>query len=178
MVRNLRIAGAVILVMFMGGISIYLYGITIVNWWIPVGIALFLAIGFWLLFYPVWQRLAPEIPAAARCILHLITATIVLSAFILGLNRYGAPSDASHEVKATVSKKYQEKRNRSRRVGRGRYVKGEEYYVYCIVYTLPDGRDKTMEVSVDRYLRIPLNSTVPLHLSPGLFGWPVIDTTK
>lgn len=171
---SLKIFVAVALVMFIGGTAFYFYGVTVVRWWIPVAVATVVAAGLWRIVWPVWQRMLPEVPAPGRFGIHMVVAVICLTAAILGANRLGADKASARLIPVTVERKYQETRYRSRRVGRGRYAKGEPYKVYNVVYLFPDGREKTMEVSHGTYVRTAVNSTLSMEVSQGLFSWPVI----
>lgn len=170
----LKILGFVLILILMGGIAIYLYSITIVKWWIPVVVASVISLGLWWIVNPIWVRALPEIPAIGRFVIHILTVTIFLTGAVLGANRLGARHDSVEDLTATITKKYQEKRYHSRRVGRGRYVKGEHYYVYFIVLTLPDGKEKTQEVNPDTYIHTAINSEMQLKIATGLLFWPVI----
>lgn len=165
---------AVLSVMLCGGLAFYLYGKTVVRWWIPVSLAVILGAALWFAVRRIWKRLMSDWPAGASFFVHMILSATVLSAGILGANHWGARRDSARKVKAEVTAKYQEKRYRTRRIGKGRYVKGESYCVYFVVCTFPDKSRKTFEVGSDTYFHIGHHSNMTMTIAPGLFSWPVV----
>lgn len=172
---SFKIGTAVVVMVLLGATAFYLYGITVVSWWIPLSIGFAAGLALWGIIFPIWERAWPGTAVGIRFLSHILIATVVLTTLVLGLNRLGVRKTSEETVSAKVESKYQEKRYRSRRVGRGRYVKGEPYTVYHIVYALPDGSQKVMEVSLQTYRGSAINSEIPMVIAKGLFSWPVIS---
>lgn len=171
---TLEIMGAVLALIFLGGGAGFFYANTLVEWWLPLTIALCAALLFWVLLKGRWARIWPDTYGWLRCLIHFVFFTVGAACVVLGGNFIGADDATLHEEQVSVERKYREKHYRSRRVGRGRYVKGEPYYTYNIEVRFADGRVKTMELPLERYNRIRNGSEIPLRMEKGMLGWPVI----
>lgn len=163
-----------LLFMFIAGGAMFLYGRTMVTWWIPVALAAAVALATGLLMWRMWRWFTTAQGFALNYAVHAIAFTCLLTFAGLGLNYWGADPAAVHEEKAEVVRKYTRERSRTRRVGRRYVATGEKYHVYYIVVEFPDGRTKDMEIPFDRYRRLRTGSRITYHMAPGLLDLPVI----
>lgn len=162
-------------VVFLGG-SIALYQDTLIDWKIPVGATLVLALISASVMHRRWQWLTNTDCSTANFLCHgVFTFSIILFAFFAG-NYFLADDETRHTETVIVDRKFSEERQRTRRVGRRMVRTGETYHEYFIEVRFDDGRLKKLQVPVRRYARIRTGSTLPLDIEMGYFGIPVIKT--
>lgn len=171
---TLGIMAAVLALMVLGGGAAYFYANTLVEWWLPLTIALCAALLAWVLLKGRWERRWPDTYGWLRCAVHFLFFTVLAGFAVLGANYAGADDATLHEEQVAVERKYREKHYRSRRVGRGRYVKGEPYYTYKVEARFADGRLKSFELPLTEYNRTRQGGQMVLGLEEGLLGWPVV----
>ena len=110
-----------------------------------------------------------------------ITALLIFSCMTCGfyaINYFGADDTGLIHTQAPVISKYSQKRHHSRRVGRNRYIPGQEYYVYYIALSLPNGKEKHQQVSAGQYINIRKGQKMSVDIQSGLFGVPVLKNLR
>lgn len=176
--KKLRVALLVVLLvvsLLSYGGALALYGSTVVEWFLPWAIALFLALLSGLTMWRLWRPMTEHDGFLPNYLLHVAASTGIWALMVLGVNRLGADEAEAYTEQVTVERKYREEHRRTRRVGRNRYsASGATYYDYHADLRLPDGRFKSVTIPLSRYNRLRTGSTHPITLAPGLLGWPVI----
>ncbi|MDE6126569.1 MAG: hypothetical protein K2G30_06405 [Muribaculaceae bacterium] len=171
---TLGIMGCVLAVMATGGGAAFFYANTLVEWWLPLVVALCAALLFWVLMKGAWARWWPGAYGWLRCVAHFAIFAPLAAFVLLGANYAGADDATLHGERVEVERKYREKHYRNRRVGRNRYVKGEPYYTYKVEVRFADGRLKTLDYPLERYNCVRQGAPLTLEMEAGLLGWPVI----
>ncbi len=172
----LVIIGFIVIILAGGCMS--LYQRTLIDWWWPVGITALLALMSAAAMYPRWRRLTGTDSKILNFICHTVVSfTLILFAFF-AVNYFFADDTTIHPEQVTVERKYREKRNRTRRVGRRSYTTGEVYYEYYMEIRFSNGRIKSVPVPRERYSRIRTGSTLTFHVEMGNLGVPVIKDKK
>ena len=171
---TLGIMAVVFALMVLGGGAAFFYTKTLVEWWLPLGVAFCAALLLRVVFRGALSRRLTELPRWLRDAVQVACLTVAAGFAVLGMNYAFADDATLHEEQVTVERKFSEKHYRSRRVGRGRYTKGEHYYVYRIAVRFTDGRTKTFDLPMERYNRVRQGAPLALKVETGLLGWPVI----
>ncbi len=177
MKTNMRIGllvGVAFVVMCFGAGAAVLWDKTIIDWWvIPSGA---LAAGFGTAFFAgqKWSFLTTIASRPVNRLVHTVAITVVLTCCAMGANYMWADKESAVEVETQVERKLRKEHQRTRRVGRHRYVNDGVWYSYHLEVRMPDGRLKTIEVSRGEYSRAREGSVKVLPLQQGLFGIPVI----
>lgn len=172
----LKWIGAILAVMVLYAVSMVIYERTLVEWWEPLGMALLAALGLWFPLRSRLTRLWKGTSVYGILLGHMVFMTGAALLLILGLN-IGLADDATlHSEQVTVESREMETHYHSQRVGRGRYRRGNPYYKYILHVRFENGREKDLEVSLQRYNRCRTGSTLSLNLERGLWGWPVVTT--
>lgn len=171
--RQVAMWGLLVIGLLLVSISVNLYGKTIVEPWLPYGIALLLGVAS-IAVSGVWRCLTDT----SRWWINALYGFAVvgaLSAFaIIGGNYYMADESTAHTEEVKVVDKYREKHYKSRRVSRRVYTRGAPYWTYHVTVEFADGRRKPIEVTKKRYAKIKSGSIRELTLQKGLFGMPVV----
>ncbi len=172
--KGLRVGLIVFLfIIFVGG-TIGFHENTIVEWWMPLSVCGVLSVVSGCVLWRVWCQLT----GSGRFLLNFLCQTAFAWALLLFgfyLTNYCFAREASkHVEEVTVERVYSKTRYHSRRVGRGRYVRGEPYKVYYMEVTLADGRLKELSVNSDESRRLHKGTVLSLTLERGLWGVPVI----
>lgn len=171
--RQVAMWGLLVIGLLLVSISVNLYGKTIVEPWLPYGIALLLGVAS-IAVSGVWRCLT----GTSRWWINALYGFAVvgaLSAFaIIGGNYYMADESTAHTEEVKVVDKYREKHYKSRRVSRRVYTRGAPYWTYHVTVEFADGRRKPIEVTKKRYAKIKSGSIRELTLQKGLFGMPVV----
>lgn len=171
--RQVAMWGLLVIGLLLVSISVNLYGKTIVEPWLPYGIALLLGVAS-IAVWGVWRCLT----GTSRWWINALYGFAVvgaLSAFaIIGGNYYMADESTAHTEEVKVVDKYREKHYKSRRVSRMVYTRGAPYWTYHVTVEFADGRRKPIEVTKKRYAKIKSGSIRELTLQKGLFGMPVV----
>lgn len=113
-----------------------------------------------------------------RGLLHVFVAGGVGYLAILGINRLGATEEKSETVIGEVTERTRHRHNRTRRVGRHRYVPDGHYYTYGAVVTLPDGRKTEQHLSLEEYNRTRTGAKREVTVARGWLGMPVVISMK
>jgi|GEM_PF-1086792 len=158
----------------MAGMATTLQHNTLVDWWKPVSSCLPLACALGLLLKRPTGALLNIKYSVVNYIIGSVFALAVTTGTFYTINYYY--SDATTEAKcdARIAGKYSQERHRSRRVGRGNYVRGEKYMVYYLVIELPDGRKKEVSVRAGEYAKTRVGLELELSVETGFFEIPVI----
>ncbi len=164
------------IIFYIGAYTLQSY--TLIQFWIPVSVTLFIAVVSGLTLWRIWKRLTGSDKFVWNYIFHVMfLAGFLLCAFYT-INFICADSTTEHTVKGVVEKKYYKTRHKTRRVSRNRYARGEAYREYYFLIALPDGMRKEQSVTINRYNRVSTGDTLNIPLSRGLFGPEVIKGFK
>lgn len=181
--RTFSIITVSLAVIIFYGTALTLFGMTLVRpVWI-VGASVVLAAVTAVAFWQKWEALTRTGSVALNVACHLVAATGLFMAVILGINYFGRHASESVPVRAAIVKVYSETRYRSKRVSRNRYTRGEPYKVYFMDVQLPDGSQRKRSISLrfyNRYarsghLRRQCPDSVDLMLTPGALGMTVME---
>ena len=125
-------------------------------------------------FYKMWTWLTAGEDKILNLLCHVICMGALSYASLLAGNYYWADPASEKQEEVVVQNKYPKTRQKTRRVGRGRYVadgKRKEYYLDVV---FADGTKKTLHVSLSAYNKTSVGKTKVLTLQKGFFGLPVI----
>lgn len=158
-----------------GAICVALYSDTLIDWYIPVGVAAAMALFSAGAMYYHWPWLTGSKSKVLNFCCHTVISFILMLFIFFGGNYWFADDSSEHTEEVVVEKRYREKHNHTKRVRRGVYVaSGSVYYTYGIDVRFPDGRVKSLSIPEKRYRRIRTGSTIPLEVEMGFFGVPVV----
>ncbi|MDE6558305.1 MAG: hypothetical protein K2K29_00265 [Muribaculaceae bacterium] len=172
--RALLLIALVFVTILSLGAIIYFIEITVISLWIPLIIAMAAAAEITAFSWRHWQFLTGNGSGIVNWLSSLTFFTILLTALLYIANYSGASSPTLQS--AEITHKYRQQRHRQQRVGRNRYTQGAPYYVYFIDVTLPDGRQKTLQLPSSAFRRMPKAGAVNISISRGLLGADVINT--
>lgn len=160
------------------GISAVIQRNTIIEWWKPAAACLPAACALALLL----RKAMPRVTRSDNSLVNFAAAAALSFSVILGsfyaLNFYNSRPDTVTTQNALITGKYSEEHYRTKRISRNRTTRGEKYYVYGIIATLPDGKTKKIEVSVGQYAQLRRGQKLELKIEQGYFGVPVIKNLK
>lgn len=163
-----------LLVMFIDGAALALYGKTVVEWSLPLAVGLFVAALTLRPMLGLWKRLFDDPSPWLAGVAHMVAMTGVAAFIFLGANIMLADAGEVREERVELVGREREQHYHQRRVGRGRYVRGSAYYEYYMTVRLPDGREKRLRITLAHYNRLARRDSVTLNLLPGAFGLPVM----
>lgn len=158
----------------MGGLACTLQNNTLIEWWKPISLCLSLAVALGLLL----RRATSVLLNLKSPLLNYIIATLFALAVTTGafysINYFYSYPTTQEQYLVKVIGKYSQERHRSRRVGRGNYVRGEKYMVYYMALELPDGRRKDIGISAGEYVKTRVGAEIRMSVETGALGVPVI----
>lgn len=158
----------------MAGMATVLQHSTLIVWWKPVLICLTLSCALGLPLKRLVGTLLNIKSNVTNYIIGSIFALAVTTGAFYSINYYYSDASTEEKCKARIVGKYSRERHRSRRVGRGHYVRGEKYMVYYMVIELPDGRQKEASITAGEYARTKVGQNIELSVETGFFEIPVI----
>ena len=174
-IRNSLCWGGGILAVFVLYVfAALLYGRTIVEWWRPVAIALLSALILWFLLRGCWSRVWTHTGRIWLFAGHMVAAAGVALFLLLGLNYWCLDEATVHSEQVTVESRFRKIHHHTQRAGRRTYRQGSPYYTYHLRVRFANGREKDLEVSLQRYNRTRTGSEMTLDLGTGCLGYPVI----
>lgn len=168
------LVGVGFILMCFGTLAAVLWEKTLIEWWVvPSGA---LAVGFGTAFFAgqKWSVLTTTSNRPLNRTVHALATTVVLTCCVIGANYLWTKEDSAVGVETVVESKVRKEHQRTRRVGRHRYVNAGVWYSYHLDVRMPDGRLKTIEVSRGEYSRSREGNVKKLTLQQGLLGIPVI----
>lgn len=171
-IKTLRILMLFIFIISLG-LGYVIYEDTLASWWIPVGMALLVALAT-LPFYKKWVWLTTMDGKVINCLCHIACVGAVSYALFLGGNYWLADASSTHEETVMIQKKYMETHKKTRKVGKHRYVSNgvrKEYYLQVV---FENGNVETLHVSLATYNKTRQGKSKILTLQKGFFGLPVI----
>ena len=174
MIRKILLVILILLILISYTTAFLLSDLTILPLWIPLSASILITALSGIFLWKSWRSFTRIRTFAVNYACHCVVATGLLLCAFFSLNTILANKDSLHEEKCTVTRKFVEERHHSRRVGRGRYVRGEPYNVYFFEVRFPDGKTKKFETTFTHYRRVRINDTVTLSMVKGLFGIPVV----
>ena len=133
---------------------------TLVNWFTP--------------FYKMWTWLTAGEDKILNLLCHVICVGALSYASLLAGNYYWADPASEKKEEVVVQNKYQKTRQKTRRVGRGRYVADGTRKEYYLDVVFADGMKKNLHVSLSTYNKTSVGKTKVLALQKGFFGLSVI----
>lgn len=183
--NGFRIVMFIVSVLFVSGClmlaaqGVVIYKQTLIEWWIPVAIAVGVAV---LLAYPmgrVWGCLSGfSIGWLNRVFGFLIVWALSYFGF-LAVNSWCGDASLNYEARAVVVEKRQSVHSRSHRAGRHRYTSRGSYYKYHFMLRFEDGALKEMEVKSKEYMKAKSHGdSLTVVMRQGCFGFPVVDEIK
>ena len=146
---------------------------TLVNWSTPVLISLMIAV-LTIPFYKMWTWLTTGEDKILNLLCHMICVGALSYASLLAGNYYWVDPASEKQEEVVVQNKYQKTRQKTRRVGRGRYVADETRKEYYLEVVFADGMKKNLHVSLSAYNKTSVGKTKVLALQKGFFGLSVI----
>lgn len=166
-----------LLVVMEAGVFMALRSMTMINPWIVATGAVVAAFPAAMACAARSKRIIPFRQLAMRCGAWLVIISPIMAGTFYGLNYVGRDTDDAIAVPAVVERKYYETRNRTRRVGRGRYAPtGEKYQVYYADIRLEGGHLTTVPLSGSDVLRVKAGQHLTATVATGAFGVPVVVT--
>ncbi len=113
----------------------------------------------------------------SRLVAWIAIALPFVVGIFYGVNYAGRDKANVTSVSATVDRKYYDIRQRTRRVGRGRYAPtGETYNVYYADLRLDNGHIVTVPLTGNNISRVQAGQKLLVSVTNGAFGIPVIIT--
>ena len=161
------------LLLISGVIGYIIYEDTLSEWWIPVGVALMIAIATFP-FYMRWAWLTAGDNKIVNFLCHLVCVGVMSYALFLVGNYWLADPASMQEEEVVVQRKYQETHKKTRRVGTRRYVPDGVRKEYYLEVAFTNGTMKTLHVPLSTYNKTRQGATKTLTLQKGFFGFPVI----
>lgn len=166
----------IFLSMILAIISYTLSEHTHIEFRIPVGLSASLALlsgaVMWKSRFWIWltktSAFLPNYLCHSAC-----TGIFLLSLFYI-CNFAFADSASRHTEMAVVEQTYYKVRHKTRGVANRRYARREPYNAYYMRVRLESGFVKELMIKQQEYARLHEGDTVPLKVSKGLFGVPVI----
>ena len=161
------------LLLISGVIGYIIYEDTLSEWWIPVGVALMIALATFP-FYMRWAWLTAGDNKIVNFLCHLVCVGVMNYALFLVGNYWLADPASMQEEEVVVQRKYQETHKKTRRVGKRRYVPDGVRKEYYLEVAFTNGTMKTLHVPLSTYNKTRQGATKTLTLQKGFFGLPVI----
>ncbi|MCM1031466.1 MAG: hypothetical protein NC410_08530 [Oscillibacter sp.] len=155
-----------------GVIGYAIYENTLSEWWIPVGVALMIAVVTFP-FYMKWAWLTNNNDKLVNLGCHLVCVGVMSYALFLAGNYWLADPASEQKEEVIVQKKYQ-KTHQKRRGTRRRYKSVGVRKEYYLEVAFANGTMKTLHVSLSTYNKTRQGGTKILTLQNGFFGLPVI----
>lgn len=152
-----------------GFIVFPLYERTLIDWWIPVLVALTLA-ALTLCFSSKWQWLARTDWGIANYVYYLACVGTYCYVLFMGLNFVFSDKASTRTEKVMVERKYIETRRVRSRRGAGYTTRS-----HCLLLVFENGQEKTISVPQSVYDKTKAGSSRVMTLRKGLFGFPIIN---
>ncbi len=156
------------------GSALALHSNTMVAWWKPCALCLVIASGGTLLL----NKLIKQAFSLRYNIFNFLIAFIFTFSLLIGLfysiNYYASDKESSQQQSVKVIDKFSEEHYRVKRVSRHAVARDEKYKVYYIVIGLPDGHEKKISLSMEKYAKIRVGKDIRISIEKGFFGVPVI----
>ncbi|MCM1079478.1 MAG: hypothetical protein NC344_09900 [Bacteroidales bacterium] len=164
----------VMLVALVLGILGYVcYERTLVDWWLPVLVAVVIAVVTVPLMRGRWSWLVGE-DRTFDLLCHLyVTGCLAYFLFLCG-NYFLASKESMHEETVTVEERKHTTRDTGYRSGRRYRRSGRQTHSYYLSVRLEDGSLKDMPVTSKYYSRVRTGGTIDIRLQDGAFGFRVI----
>lgn len=159
------------------GAFLTLKTLTLVKWWIPVGVAFVITGIAGTTLWRIWRRLTGSSSFLPNFLLNLIFFTPFLTALFYSLNAAFASDKSPCKEQVRVEEKYRERHHTSRRVGKHSYISGPDYFEYYVSVTIREKDHRNLQLPYSTYKNIRRDSLLTLSLRRGLFGLEVIDTS-
>ena len=150
-----------------------IYEDTLAVWWIPVGVALLIALAT-LPFYRKWSWLTTTEGKVMNVLCHIGCVGAISYALFLSGNYWLAGTASIYEETVMVQKKYIETHKKTRRVGKHRYVSNGVRKEYYLQVAFENGNVETLHVSSAVYNKTRQGKEKVLTLQKDFFGLPVI----
>jgi len=167
------VLGSTILLFLVGSISSILES-TIVNQWIFFATVVAVAAATGTVLHRVWAKLTHTCKFYINFPLHLIVASIVISATMLMVNYFATDYQALPLEKVVIEKRLQKTRYHTKRVTRRVYTRGDPYKVNYLRITLPDGSSKEVYVNKKLYDKSHPGDSATIRMGRGILSIPVL----
>lgn len=146
-----------------------IYGRTLTDWWVPVLVALVIAL-ITLSFCKKWAWFTETSNHILNALFHLVALGAVGYFLFLAGNYYLSDSASMRKEKVIVQEKYIETHERRRKWSTAK-EKVRNYYIQVV---FEDGKVETFSVSSATYHKAREGKSKTLTLQKGFFGLPVI----
>lgn len=163
---KIRSIAAIVLFITMVGIGSLYHNDTLVSWWLPIEVAVLLA----LTTLPFACRLKALSKWFDR-IVYTLYATGVFYFLLLMINGAGLDTSTAVEKELMVVNKYAQQH----RTRRHHSTSTHRYTTHHIVVRDDTGRTFKIQVQKSRYPRIPVNRPLKVQVMEGRLGFAVID---
>lgn len=147
---------------------------TLVRPALPVAVAGLLALLSVAAGRRVWSRLTRTDSLLLNGLCHLLCTGLLLLTAFYAANYAFADDGAGHAERVVVAERQHVVRHHLRRVTQHHYARGEAYDTYYMRVRFADGQIKKYRIPYSRYARLHEGDTIPLYVSRGLFGLPVV----
>ena len=131
-----------------------IYEDTLAVWWIPVGVALLIALAT-LPFYRKWSWLTTTEGKVMNVLCHIGCVGAISYALFLSGNYWLADTASIYEETVMVQKKYIETHKKTRRVGKHRYVSNGVRKEYYLQVAFENGNVDACALQLGRMLNSP-----------------------
>lgn len=165
---------AIILIIGGYGLTLVLMELTVISpylFWSAIGLFSFLTI-------PVFMRVAGQLDFSDKTWVKAIACFIaecgIFAALFLSVNYFCSDREKAEKRSFEVERTYSEKKYRSRRIGRNRYTRGEEYTMYYADIKVTDVLTKTISIDINKFRRLHPGDSLQLRVTNGFFGFDVI----
>lgn len=167
----------VVLILSGYGVSMAIHTNTLVHWWIPLLLSLFVALATGRFAVRLWSWVFSSGPRWLNYALHAVVVTALLMGLFYAGNYFLRGDSAPDMRSATVTSVYSEKHYKTRRVGR-RYHQSDPYWVDKMDYAFSDGLTKSLPLTRQRRRALHVGDTLLIPVRPGFFGVDVIETAS
>lgn len=172
MIYALRVT-AMLVVLVLGALGYVFYEKTLVVWWLPVAVALAVAVVTLPLLRGRWSWWVGKDKTYDLLCHFYVMCCVAYFAFIGG-NWFLADESTVRQEEVMVEEKRHSERDTSHRAGRRYYRSGRKSHSYYLTVRLEDGSLKEMPVTVKAYNRVRAGRPVTISLQEGAFGFRVI----
>lgn len=162
-------------IMFLGGGSIYYFGLTIVS---PLVIIIpAVAVGFSGAF--ILREKVNRLSGFGNSLINiLLSGTFLSSLLTFGFlcANYSLKGSGLHKEEVTVERLYYDTRHHTRRVGRRYLANGEPYKVYYMEIAFSNGNKKEICLGQKGYRGYKQGRTIDIEIETGALGLPIIKS--
>ncbi len=157
--------------------ALFLGSKTLTTLWIPWVVTAVVALATGLHLAPSCRVFTSSTRFILNYCVYVFISTGVLAGAFFSLNFFLSDPSTVTCVNAEVTRIYSETRYHTRRVGRRSVGRGRPYIVYNADVVLPDGKTKTIPLTLTEYNRSRRSKVMTVEVERGFFGLPVFKHT-